>query len=159
MQAREETYGTKARSWAKHTLAAVLLVIATTPTALSRSDGSLTVIVTNLRNDAGMLHVAIWQGPDGFADGDYSLAKVREPANGREQRIVFDGLAPGRYALAAFHDENGNGKFDRTWLGLPAEGLGFSNGAWIEAFGPPSFETAAIEITATEASTVIELRY
>ena len=159
MPARDHTASVRAKTWVRRTLVAAALVIAAAPAALSRSDASLTVIVKNLRSDAGMVHVAIWQGPDGFADGDYSLAQMREPANGQEQRIVFEGLAPGHYALAALHDENGNGEFDRTWLGLPGEGLGFSNGAWIEAFGPPSFENAAIKVMDNETSTVIELRY
>ena len=68
-------------------------------------------------------------------------------------------LAPGRYALIAFHDENNNGEFDRTVVGLPAEGLGFSNGAWISVLGAPSFEEAAFEITEQPDPIVIPLRY
>jgi len=146
------------------TLFALLFLVVGTPVALSSDnlsggEKSLTVIVKNLRSESGAIHVAIWRDPEGFADGDFSLAKTQAPVQGKEKRLIFNGLAPGYYALAAFHDENGNGKFDRTLIGLPAEGLGFSNGAWIEAFGPPSFENAAIEIKEAQNSTVIELRY
>lgn len=147
------------RAWPLRALAASLALTLGTPAALPNDAKSLTVIVKNLRSDAGEVHVAIWRGPEGFADGDFTLAEAKAPADAFEKRIVFDGLPPGHYALAAFHDENGNGEFDRTLIGLPAEGLGFSNGAWIEAFGPPSFEKAAIEIKEPQSSTVIELRY
>ena len=72
--------------------------------------------------------------------------------------LEFKDLKPGRYALAVYHDENGNGEFDRTWIGLPAEGLGFSNGAWI-GLGPPSFEEAAVTLKGQEQTIVIALRY
>jgi hypothetical protein len=35
-------------------------------------------------------------------------------------------LAPGRYALRVFADENGNGKLDSNLMGLPIERYGFS---------------------------------
>ncbi len=66
-----------------------------------------------------------------------------------EARFTFRGLPPGRYAVVGYHDENGNGAFDQTWIGLPEEGLGFSNGAWI-GFSAPSFAEAAVEITQTQ---------
>ena len=34
---------------------------------------------------------------------------------------------PGIYAATAYHDENGNGKFDKNRVGLPIEGFGMSN--------------------------------
>ncbi|MFL5335203.1 MAG: DUF2141 domain-containing protein [Geminicoccaceae bacterium] len=43
------------------------------------------------------------------------------------EEFVFDDLAPGRYAVAAYHDLNGNGQLDTSMLGLPTEPYGFSN--------------------------------
>ena len=120
---------------------------------------SLTIVVENLRSSDGFLHVAIWDTPDGFGNGDLSVAGTALPAADGSLRIVFDNLPPGRYAIAAYHDENGNGKFDRTAIGLPAEGLGFSNDAWLTLLGAPSFEQAAIELDGAAAETVITLRY
>ncbi|MGF1612175.1 MAG: DUF2141 domain-containing protein [Kiloniellales bacterium] len=131
---------------------------APTRAALAGS-ASLTVIVENLRNTEGTLRVAIWDSEDGFADGDQSVAGAALPASDEELRFVFDNLAPGRYAVAVYHDENDNGKFDRTLIGLPAEGLGFSNDAWLTVLGAPSFERAAIELDGTAADAVINLRY
>jgi uncharacterized protein (DUF2141 family) len=42
---------------------------------------------------------------------------------------VFENMATGTYAIAAFLDENGNGKMDTNFLGIPREKYGFSNNA------------------------------
>lgn len=68
----------------------------------------------------------------------------RKPASSSTMRFVFDGLAPGRYAIAAFQDLNGNGGLDRTKLGLPLEPFGFSNDAGRS--GRPSFASAAFAL-------------
>ena len=58
-------------------------------------------------------------------------------------RVVFTDLTPGDYAIAAFHDADGDGELATNLLGVPSEGYGFSNGA--RGFmGPPKFEMAAV---------------
>ncbi|MFC3120789.1 DUF2141 domain-containing protein [Agaribacter flavus] len=50
------------------------------------------------------------------------------------------------FALKVLHDENDDGQVTKNWTGiLPAEGLGFSNGAKIR-FGPPSFKKAKLRL-------------
>ena len=75
-----------------------------------------------------------------------------------EAKVVVRDIDPGVYAVQAFHDENGNFDLDRNFLGLPKEGMGFSNDAPMR-FGPPSFDDAAIEIGAAGAATRLRLRY
>ncbi len=59
--------------------------------------------------------------------------------------VVFTDLAPGRYAVIAFQDENDNGKLDKSFLGVPTEPYGFSNNA--KGFlSSPSFDAAAITL-------------
>lgn len=64
-------------------------------------------------------------------------------------RCSFDDIAPGRYAVCVFVDENGNGVLDRSFLGIPVEPVGFSSG--YEPKGPPTFELAAFDLAADEA--------
>lgn len=119
----------------------------------------LTVLVENVQGADGKIRVALWNAAEGFTESEAVIAHGFADASLGEKTVIFEGLAPGTYALAAYHDENDNGKFDRTFIGLPAEGLGFSNGAWIKAFGPPSFEEAAIEVENGGSQTTIALRY
>ena len=118
----------------------------------------LTVVVTDLRSDNGRIKVALWHDPEGFTDPDAAIADVTVVPAGKRAKAVFPDLPPGEYAIASYHDENGNGEFDTTFIGWPDEGLGFSNGAWIK-LGPPSFEEAAIRHRPNAKVTVISLRY
>lgn len=146
----------------------VLLLLAVVCTLLGPSgtvraaDGSsavLTVVIEEIRSPDGRVHVGVWSDAEGFGKHDRRVAGTSAPVNGPSQTLVIRGLQPGSYALAAFHDENDNGEFDRTWVGLPDEGLGFSNGAWITIFGAPSFDSAAIELRHPSTRAVITLRY
>lgn len=119
---------------------------------------NLTVVIKNLRSDQGKVKLALWLGAEGFTDPKAAVAKLTVEPSGKQAKVTFPDLPPGTYAMASYHDENGNGKFDKTLIGLPDEGLGFSNGAWIK-LGPPSFKDAAIELGADAKTAVISLRY
>jgi len=56
-------------------------------------------------------------------------------------------LQIGTYALSVVYDEDGNGKLNTGFLGVPAELVGFSNNAK-GLFGPPAFEKAAFNLSA-----------
>jgi len=101
------------------------------------------------------LYVALYDSAAGFA-GSQSLASQTVPMRAGAARLVFPGLAPGRYAVRAFADENGNGKLDTNLLGMPTERYGFSNDAKGNR-GAPDFEAAAIGVDA-DLQTVIHLR-
>ena len=62
------------------------------------------------------------------------------------------------WAAQAFHDENRNGVIDRNLLGIPKEGLGFSNDAPFR-FGPPAFADAAVQVVAPGGRIRLTLRY
>ena len=53
--------------------------------------------------------------------------------------ITFFELKEGSYAIRYFHDENSNKELDMNFLGIPKEGIGFSNDAYGK-FGPKDFE-------------------
>jgi len=133
--------------------------IAGPATPLAAADGlDVTIVVDNLRSAKGWVQIALWFGPKGFTDADAAIAQAKQRARPGAVRFTIPGLAPGRYAVASYHDENGNDEFDQTWIGLPDEGLGFSNGAWI-GFGAPGFEEAAVEIGADDPTIMVSLRY
>ncbi len=138
-------------------LAALVAAGPIVPGGSAAEAATLKIEIENLRSTRGEVHLALWDRSESFTDGDRKLAGARIPAD-RGRALEFKDLAPGRYALAVYHDENGNGKFDRTWIGLPDEGLGFSNGAWI-GLGPPSFDEAAVTLDRDSRTIVISLRY
>lgn len=54
-------------------------------------------------------------------------------------RLVFRGVAAGDYAIKVFVDQNGNGKLDKNFLGIPKEPYGLSNDIK-PRFSMPSWE-------------------
>jgi uncharacterized protein (DUF2141 family) len=67
-------------------------------------------------------------------------------------------LPPGQYAVAVYHDANGNEDFDRTLVGLPAEGFGFSNDAPTR-IGLPPLESVRFRLAAGDPPMKIQMRY
>ena len=65
---------------------------------------------------------------------------------------------PGVYALALYHDENRDGKFDRTGVGLPAEGYGFSNNPATLA-GLPTFKSVRLAVPKSGLTTRVTMKY
>ena len=101
------------------------------------------------------LYVALYNDAASYADSK-ALASQTAPMQGGKARLVFTGLAPGRYALRAFADENGNGKLDTNLMGMPTERYGFSNDAKGNR-AAPGFDAAAIRVDA-DLQTAIHLR-
>ncbi len=69
----------------------------------------------------------------------------------------FVGVPDGTYAIAVFHDENGNGKLDKNFIGIPAEGVGVSNNRF-PFIGPPSWKDAKFVLN-KDTSLDVTLRY
>ena len=82
--------------------------------------------------------------------------KDREPAKPGVVELRVRNVKPGAYSIAVFHDTNGNGKLDRSFIGLPNEPYGFSND--VGRRGPPSFEAARIVVREPSTTIVIPIR-
>jgi uncharacterized protein (DUF2141 family) len=109
------------------------------------SGNVLHVRVIDLRNSKGTVICTLFNSPEGFpTDDSKAVASATAPIQYDAGTCKFTGLARGDYALVVFHDENGNGKFDRDAIGLPEEEYGFSNDVKPE-FAPPKFDDAAFE--------------
>ena len=120
----------------------------------------LVIEVHGVRSDAGGLYVAVHTPREGerfpYADGGF--AKLYQRAHPGAMRFVLRDLPPGRYAVSAFHDENGNGDLDANVLGIPKEGYGFANDP-PTPFGPPDFEAAAVTVGDAPATAAMTLAY
>ena len=67
-------------------------------------------------------------------------------------------LPPANYEVAVYHDANGDRDFNRTMVGLPAEGFGFSNDPETR-LGLPSISAARFRLTPGEGSVMIRMKY
>ncbi len=116
----------------------------------------LTVTVTALRSTTGSVHVALYDSREGFPDSDHILDDRLVPASNPVAR--FAGIVPGTYAVAVYHDENGNDEFDQGLLGIPREGYAFSMGARA-LLGPPAFDDAAFVVETGGTAVTIPMTY
>jgi MipA family protein len=94
--------------------------------------------------------VLLFNSASTFVDLRDPVRVVTLPSGGAQSERIPD-LPPGDYALVVYHDENGNGRLDRNFIGIPREPLGFSNRYWPQ--GPPTFSRAVLRIDDGEPQT------
>ncbi|MFO7534417.1 MAG: MipA/OmpV family protein [Kiritimatiellia bacterium] len=123
----------------------LLFVLAGALGLLPASAAELTIGVIN-PPATGAVVVLLFGSAAAFADLRDPVKTVALPAGGNTARIPD--LPAGEYALAVFVDENGNGRLDRNFVGIPREPLGFSNR--YRAKGPPAFSRASFRLGEAE---------
>jgi uncharacterized protein (DUF2141 family) len=137
---------------------AVLAAQEAAPTPDAPAAGSdIVVSATGLRNDSGSLRCYLFASAEGFPTRPASaIARDVTPlTGGRAGRCAFRNVAPGIYAVAIHHDEDGDGRFDTGIFGIPTEGTAASRDAR-GSMGPPSFDAA--RITHGPAPTRLDVR-
>ncbi len=103
------------------------------------------IVVDGVRNQKGSVICSLWSGANSaeFTKTGTESHEVSVPIEGDKGVCEFKGLAAGAYAATVFHDENGNGKFDRRF-GYPLEGYGFTNNV-NPTLRAPSFDQCKVQ--------------
>ncbi|RDY60040.1 DUF2141 domain-containing protein [Flagellimonas nanhaiensis] len=109
------------------------------------SQNKISVHVNNVDSKLGQVNVAVYDSDDSFLTFDGVLKTESAPAEKGMVTLVIEDLPVGEYALAVFHDENGNDKLDTNWLGIPKERVAFSK-AKMRTFGPPKYKECAFKV-------------
>ena len=123
------------------------------------SETWITVSVEGLRSSSGLVAITLYaDNPRKFLVKNGSLYVGRVPAHAGTTTGCIYVPRPGVYAIAIYHDENGNQQFDRTGIGLPAEGYGFANNPGTLA-GLPSFQSVRLAIPRAGLLTRVRLKY
>lgn len=127
-------------------------------TANAPEASSILVEIDGLRSNRGQIMACMTANPKTFPDcqKDPHARHLTVPAANGET-VQFRDVPQGRYAIALFHDENGNGRMDKMMM-LPREGFGFSRDAPLQ-FGPPRFGAASFQVGPAQLKTAIKVRY
>ena len=132
-----------------------------TPSArIAARSTTIHVTVTDLRSARGVVRACMTGNAKAFpkcrgvTDAHSAVVNAREGT----VTLVFEGVKPGRYAIALLHDENGNNKADRTLGMMPREGFGFSRDAKVR-MGPPRFDDAVFDVDSAPRRMAIHMRY
>ena len=122
-----------------------------------QSPDEIVVRVSNLRSDAGNVVAELYpDDPANFLKGRARIERAFQPAVAQGTvDVCLTAPEPGTYAVAVYHDENANVKFDKNWIGLPVEGYGISNNPKI-FLSAPAFDEAKFE--AFDGLTVIDIK-
>lgn len=136
-------------------LLALIAVALAAPRVSAEDSGTLHVIIDNARSARGNIHVDICPQANFLSKCPYSAEAAAR--KGRVE-VVVHGVPPGRYAAQITHDENGNKKVDRGLLGIPREGIGFSNNVRVR-FRAPRFSEAAFTVTGGSQYITVNLQY
>lgn len=125
---------------------------------------ALTVKITGLHSERGNICLSMFNSADGFPDsaGKAILAECFAVV-GRSFDITIEKIPNGTYAIALWHDENRDGKLNYNFLGIPKEGLAFSENGKPRITppppGPPSFSSIAFEMKGEPRSTPTKMSY
>lgn len=133
------------------------LAIAAPATAQLR--GNLTVEVEGLRGQKGQVCLKLFSGARGFPNSNESAVR-REcvKINGSPVAVTFKNLAYSSYAVAVFHDTNGDRQLSRDSVGMPLEGFGFSRNPIVRT-GPPRFGDTLFLLAGANTTIRIQMRY
>jgi uncharacterized protein (DUF2141 family) len=118
--------------------------------ALAQSASSLTVTFET-GADIGAIMFGLYDAAT--FDGGQPIRGARLDVAAGQRTATFEGLAPGEYAIKAFHDVNGDGQMNRNPFGMPTEPYAFSNNA-VGNMGPASWERARFTIDGATFQTI-----
>lgn len=137
----------------KKALPLVLGALIIAAPVVAADQGTITVHVTGLRNDKGVVRMALFnsaasytnsRGPKGNTQG--AFMKGAAPVKTSECTYAFENVPYGEYAIKLFHDEANNGEFETGMFGIPKVEYGFSNNARGK-MGPAPYEKAKFNLS------------
>lgn len=127
----------------------------------------LTLHIDNIRHDGGQILLAVHASEADWRDDKDFSTPVSPPARKLllkavppQVKTTVTDLPPGRYAVAVFHDENGDGKLNRQiypLLGMPSEPYALSNDAW-SWFSMGAFADAAFDLAPGGGEVTLKLK-
>lgn len=146
-----------AKAMGRLSAVALTLMLSALPPLAQAHAADLTVTVSGVHDGKEAVRIALYADADSFRHEAKARQVLSVPAAAGAVNAVFHDLPDGRYAVLAYHDENGNGKLDMTLGMFPDEGWGLSNDPTV--IGPPRFEASAFPVTGAETTVTVPLHY
>jgi uncharacterized protein (DUF2141 family) len=105
----------------------------------------------------GILSVELYHDPKNFLNKKGRTRRIRIPAEEGQSTVCFGVEEPGTFAVAAYHDVDGNRKLNKRWNKMPKEPFGLSNNPRLK-FGFPKFSKSAFTTDSLGADINIDLQ-
>ncbi len=120
----------------------------------SAAQHTLRLSIEGVASAEGMVSAALYTDQESFLKFDKVFKAVSTKSEKSVTNIVVKNIPDGDYAIAIFHDKNGNEKLDTNILGIPKEPVAFSK-AKMKMFGPPKFSECAFLVTEDTEITIV----
>jgi uncharacterized protein (DUF2141 family) len=136
-----------------------LFFLALPLTAFAQNKNKILVNVSAIRNADGVIRASLYSSKKGFPSKPEKAYMITSSTITKNEAVlIFENVPSGKYAVSVVHDENNNGKIDKTWAGMPKEGVGSSNNPKTMS-GPPSFKSSSFEVFSTSVTLNINITY
>ena len=113
------------------------------PNLYDNHGGNIDITVTGVNSQKGEIMVALFDSAEGFPQNSVKAIKfAKAPAQKGDVVTHLTDVPSGRYAIALFHDTNGDAVLNTNLLGIPKEGYGVSNNVK-NKFSAPKFQQAS----------------
>ena len=124
-----------------------------------KGDVRLIVQVGALRSNAGEVAITVYPAdPERFLAPHGKLLRQRVKTSAPMTQGCFNLPVADAYAVEVYHDANASRELDRTALGMPTEGYGFSNDAPTR-YARPSYDAARFMVKPGDNTIRIKIRY
>ena len=121
----------------------------------------LRITIEGVAVASGSMRIALFDKEDQYKNFDARNVEAQQGEAFRKVAVKvkktgklvyeFKDVPPGTYAIAAFHDKDGNQQLGASMIGLPNEPYGFSRDAR-GTFGAPKFQDAVIKFDESNSS-------
>jgi len=139
-------------------MATMFAFLLATPIYAENNTGNLIVEINGFQSSSGKAMIALYNTKNKYENDENAIHQAKLLINGTSVVWTVIDLPSGEYAIKMYYDENNNGIMDTNFLGIPKEGIGFSNNAEIGP-NPPSFEKARFKIEGGVVKQTIQLTY
>ena len=116
---------------------------------------TLDVRIKNIRNTKGQLCLAIFADDTGFKAEKtcWNMNCLKKDIKNGEFHIQIP-FRQGKWGFSVLDDENGNGKMEYNFIGIPKKGFGFSDYI-LRGLHRPSFDDFSFIIDKNEPKTIV----
>ncbi|MDO6470832.1 DUF2141 domain-containing protein [Maribacter sp. 1_MG-2023] len=122
----------------------VLLIMSLMSTGLF-AQHNLSLNIDGVTSEKGNICFAVYNDEGSFLKFDKVYKSGSEKAVKGKTAFDITDLPEGDYAIAIFHDANGNKNLDTNMLGIPKEQIAFSKGK-MKMFGPPKYKECVFTV-------------
>lgn len=137
---------------------ALVFGFAAATVALAQSPGRVTVTVLGLHSNDGVVRCGLYDSAAAFRKPGQEVRGVVAKPDGQRAACIFNGVPPGKYAIAVFHAEKNETQIEYGMFGKPKQGYGFSRNP-SSGMGPPSFDAAAFDYAGGNQTMPVTLQY